>query len=592
MWDKEAEALFVPNPQLYNESEKYIWISDSKRDHRNAQFLFDYFLKYSIYINGFVTETTKLFDLKMYNKKIYNLAEISCESDVFYDDFKRVEISINDKWKKGRIINPDLSKKNIVIWGAGIVGENVWRILTDNGITVKCFVDRKIAGTVKCGLPVYAPDELEAFAEKYSIIETMKNWKALDNEIRRKYHNRFYYDEKEYDICNPISCVVGGQKKNLFCLTEYFIFNRFVGKKIYIYGNGTAEKEFVKYLKLMDYEFAGFLVDESIEENENKNRENYNYVEDILYERGYYVWIFDRKKSRRLRELGLQYFDQYECCNYLYDVTIDRKDQLDINLGYNYLVDSPYQGFVIYGNEKPGNYKIVVLGGSTTDGAIYPFKSWAECLYEELDGNVTIYNGGLKGCTSGQELIKFIRDVLPLKPDMVIVYDGANEHNTNLEYPLAFRYANTVFEFAKAHIENDVFLGDDVKIVCYGVKSQKTLFDNWLSNLRSMYAIAREREIAFFGFCQPILFSKKEKTTKEKNILLSILNRQISLDMEAPFRDCIRQMAELPEYIYDLSHIFDGESDVYMDWCHVWEKGNHIIAEEIKKIILPQMYAK
>lgn len=594
MQDKEAKALLVPNPMLHNNSEKYIWISDSAIEHRNAQFLFDYFLKCDIYINGFVTETTALFNLKMYNKPIYSLAEIDSGSEVFYEDFEKTGACLNVRWNRARVINPDLGGRNIVIWGAGIIGENVYRILMNSGIKVKCFVDRnrKIAGTVKCGLPVYAPDELETFSEDFTIVETMKNWEYFDNEIRENFHNRFYYDEEEYNICNPISCVVDSERKYLFCLAEYFMFNRFVGKKVYVYGDGIAEKEFVKYLKLMDYDFAGFLVDELTGENDSGNKESYNYIEDILYENGYYIWAFDRQKSKRLKELGLQYFDEYECCNYLYDVTIDRKDQLDINLGYNYLVDSPYQGFVIYGNEKPDNYRIVVLGGSTTDGAMYPFKSWAECLYEELGSDITIYNGGLKGCTSGQELIKFIRDVLPLKPDMVIVYDGANEHNTNLDYPLAFRYADTVFEFAKAHIESDVFLGDDAKIVCYGVKSQKNLFDNWLSNMRSMYAIASERKMTFFSFCQPVLFSKKEKTIQEKNILLSIVNRQSCLDMKALFREYILQTLELPDYIYDLSHIFDGKCEVYMDWCHVWEKGNRIIAEEIKKTILPKINIK
>lgn len=62
--------------------------------------------------------------------------------------------------------------------------------------------------------------------------------------------------------------------------------------------------------------------------------------------------------------------------------------------------------------------------------------------------------------------------------------------------------------------------------------------------------------------------------------------------MKEFFREYRHQALELPEYIYDLSHIFNGKGDIYMDWCHAWEKGNRIIDEENKKIILPRMYRK
>ena len=37
---------------------------------------------------------------------------------------------------------------------------------------------------------------------------------------------------------------------------------------------------------------------------------------------------------------------------------------------------------------------------------------------------MTLWNGGISGYTSTQELIKLLRDVLGLNPDMIIVYDG------------------------------------------------------------------------------------------------------------------------------------------------------------------------
>ncbi|MDE7203521.1 MAG: hypothetical protein K2O91_16875 [Lachnospiraceae bacterium] len=43
-------------------------------------------------------------------------------------------------------------------------------------------------------------------------------------------------------------------------------------------------------------------------------------------------------------------------------------------------------------------------------------------------------------------------------------------------------------------------------------------------------------------------------------------------DWANEFRNRIKKAVDSDEPIYDLSHIFDAESDVYMDDCHVYEK--------------------
>lgn len=115
------------------------------------------------------------------------------------------------------------------------------------------------------------------------------------------------------------------------------------------------------------------------------------------------------------------------------------------------------------------------------------------------------------------------------------------------------------------------------------------MFEAWLSNIRTMYAVIKEKNIIFHSFCQPMLDSKIGKTDTEKNMLLSAYSLTITNLVNGSFRKRICQSAELPVYIHDLSHIFDKETDIYKDYCHVWEKGNQIIAREITKIILPEL---
>ena len=393
-------------------------------------------------------------------------------------------------------------------------------------------------------------------------------------------------------IFREVICKYKTTEKRLFCLGSFWMFHHFAGKKIYVYGVGKVEREFVKYLKLLDYDFAGFLADEI----NTVEAQGYpvKYVEEILFEENFYVWMYDREKACKMNELGLTYFRDYYVRDFRFDVTMNQKTILDINLGNNYLSsESRYPGVLVYGSEKDEDYKIAVLGGSTTDGTMYPFQSWPRLLYEELGkDNITVYNGGVCSYTSSQELIKLLRDILPLKPDMVIVYDGYNDlaFRSYDQYPFSFLYLEKIFEYAKSHLE----LGEDTVCtdekgasICRGIETKGDRFSNWLSNMQNMYAVTKERNICFFSFCQPTLYSRKEKSPWEKNVLLSMESSTISFFMREAFRDYMAKMRTRPGYIYDLSYLFDREEDVYMDVCHVWENGNRIIAKEIKQIILP-----
>ena len=59
------------------------------------------------------------------------------------------------------------------------------------------------------------------------------------------------------------------------------------------------------------------------------------------------------------------------------------------------------------------------------------------------------------------------------------------------------------------------------------------------------------------------------------------------LYLQERFRDKLqsRKRENAYEFIYDLSSVFDDVHDVYMDICHVCEKGNKIIADAIYDVI-------
>lgn len=598
MESKAAKEFLTFDLRFYSGLDKYIWISDSYTEHMEAQCFFVCLLKKGIYIKGFATDKESMFGLKMYNKKIYDISKLDQKSSIVFRDtyMARYDAELPEEVHNARILNPDMSLENVVIWGGGITGKRVFRILSENGIKAGCCIDsnRNFDGKNMWGMVVHTPEYLERLSKPITIIEAMEKWEELDACIGDRYVKRFYFsfiEEKK-------TAYSGHYITRMFNLMTWngdFAF--FVGKKTYIYGIGEVEDEMASYLTLLDISFAGFLVDEFDMFDDGRHGDYFvRCIEDILYVQDYFIWVYDKNKVKRLEELGLVSHENYFYYNGAKNTSIRKTQILDTNLGHNYLFGSKYPGLMIYGTDRESDYKIAVLGASTTGGKVFAFKSWPELMYDELCNkgfqNITIYNGGISGYTSGQELLKLIRDIIPMEPDMIIVYDGLSDLTMSFQYPLTGGYIKKVFEFAKENIEGDeddsLFLGEKLPI-CQGIKVSEDVFSAWLSNIRTMYAVANERDIRFYSFCQPMLGSKKEKTDAEKSMLLSVYSPSITNLMNGSFRKRISQMGRLPSYIYDLSHIFDYESDVYMDHCHVWEKGNQIIAKAITKIILPEL---
>lgn len=596
-----AKKFLLFDSRIYSDLDKYIWISDSYKEHREAQRFFVCLLKKGVYVKGFATNKKSLFNLKMYNKKIYDINVLSRENTiVFYDTYLgRFDVELPDDVHNARVLNSELSRGKVIIWGSGITGRRALKILSENGLKIQCFIDsnKDLEGTYKYGIPVYAPEYLEKFEECPTIIEAMENWEELDVCIKGVFANRFYFsfvenDEKKMDYKSHYI----NKMFNLETWLGNFAF--FVGKKVYVYGTGIVESRIPECLKLLDICFGGFLIDTpDMEDNDAIISYDVKYIDEILNEKNYFIWVYDKKKVKRLDELGFVSYKNYICYQGGNYIPLNRKQILDVNLGNNYLADSKYPGFTVYGADKEKDFRIMVLGNSTTDGKLYSFKSWPELMYEELCTkgikDITVYNGGVYAYTSGQELLKLIRDVLPLKPDMIIAYDGYCDLIMYFSYPLSNGYLNKVFELAGENIQNgedEVSFSDKTIFTYYGIEAKKDMFEMWLSNTRTMYAIASERNISFYSFCQPMLSSKKGKTEKEKNMLLSMYNPEIVNLMNGSFRKRMNQIRDKqPDYMHDLSHIFDDEKDVYMDQCHVWEKGNRIIAREITQIILPEL---
>ena len=272
----------------------------------------------------------------------------------------------------------------------------------------------------------------------------------------------------------------------------------------------------------------------------------------------------------------------------------DKYKGFDWLLGNTYYGDNDYPGYSIYksfdffdGADNADDVKtILVLGNSATDPLFYRQKSWTECLVEKykLDGKkVVIFNGAITDYNSGNELIKFVRDGLCLKPDIVISYSGFIDfRNYNLDYP----YVNlNLMRTTKTWEENCH------KKVIYGVKDDRTAYTRWLENEKSIYSICKEYGIKFYAVLQPWVGSNftgnSEQLKKWYYQYWNIVFPEFTDLLKNANDFWVNIRIDRNDWLIDFTSIFDGvkQDAVFYDSIHVNEVGNKIVADSFKCLL-------
>ena len=91
------------------------------------------------------------------------------------------------------------------------------------------------------------------------------------------------------------------------------------------------------------------------------------------------------------------------------------------------------RGGDLRGEKAPNSFRIVCVGGSTTespyasDDSTYPALLEAELRARVPKKHIEVVNAGVSTYTSGQCLINFALNLLELSPDLVVFYQGIND---------------------------------------------------------------------------------------------------------------------------------------------------------------------
>lgn len=270
----------------------------------------------------------------------------------------------------------------------------------------------------------------------------------------------------------------------------------------------------------------------------------------------------------------------------------------DYRLGY--VRGTGNAGFDFFNAPDAPAGRIVALGGYTTPKSAKENSSWTDRLAEILP-DYQIISGCTDGYTSAQMLTSLIRDGVLFSPEYIICLCGFN----NFAYKLGFlcpdeRQNAELFRtrpfttpkqaaFLKT-ITSRFGLGKDE--IYYGEENNAPAHEFLLMQLDMMQCLCEEFGIKFKAFLQPCIFSGAYAISERENESLcssySITPPELGRFAD-DFRDMYKKTSSEAaglSYVRDLSGIYNGETDVYTDACHVkpeyLQKISSAIAEELR----------
>ncbi|MCI9487799.1 MAG: hypothetical protein HFI64_12720 [Lachnospiraceae bacterium] len=371
-------------------------------------------------------------------------------------------------------------------------------------------------------------------------------------------------------------------------------------KDLIIYGYNPNGRQLQSILKMLDIDIAYF-IDDIAEEISGSMGKRVRPLGNVVHEKRTIKIIVTREKedeTYKLDAVGLKRGNDYALVRKYSSLYLDRKHVIDVNIGHNFLADLHRPGFIEYG--KSDAPLIVLLGNSTTDGSIYAVKSWGEILYELLikeHMKVHLLNGGVISYKSSQELLKFERDVLPMRPYAVIHYTGfvdafpTPRMKQLKNYPFIHSYQEMLFAGIsdwKPIFDQNVF--NISNEYTFGVPDERERYEEFMDNIAIMRSVCDAFGIKYYSFLQPCLVTKKDILSRNEQEYLLNTNILPDEDMNYIHEFYFHVKQRVGEQkMTDLTHIFDGLEDVYIDICHVGEQGNQVIAQEIFNVIVTDL---
>lgn len=265
----------------------------------------------------------------------------------------------------------------------------------------------------------------------------------------------------------------------------------------------------------------------------------------------------------------------------------------DFRAGY-VLDGCPLPGFCVLGENAQNT--LVALGGYTTPLQAQGHIAWTDHLLGQLGGGTKarILSGCTDGYASAQEMLRFVRDVILLKPRLVILLSGFYD----LAYQLGFVPDSETAAFLRTHPfatprqmafvrEITSWFGLGNTETYYGEEQQLPAGERWLVHMDILRGLCQEFGLGLRVFLQPCVFSGCYQISEGE---AAVLRQMYGVDdtqlaqTRAAFQAEYASMAKgaaARGFIEDLSGLFDARREVYEDALHLTPALTPALAEAI-----------
>ncbi len=265
------------------------------------------------------------------------------------------------------------------------------------------------------------------------------------------------------------------------------------------------------------------------------------------------------------------------------------------------------------GDEKQRTPMMFLLGGSTMWGTGARDSNTIPAALARLiasrpgERRMRLVNMGESGYVNTQSLLALELELRGGNvPDEVIFYDGVNdvfptfqnneaglpqnEQNRVTEFNLLQSGGRMrelgIYDFWKRTVTAGVVttLRDLISGPPQSPPAQDLLAADvvrlYRGNLEILDALSRSYGFRYRAYWQPVVFSKRDPSSYEQRQSDKMQHvRQLYLEVYR--RVAADSALHANPHFHDLSGIFDGAGAVYLDFCHITERGNGIIARRM-----------
>lgn len=269
-------------------------------------------------------------------------------------------------------------------------------------------------------------------------------------------------------------------------------------------------------------------------------------------------------------------------------------------------------------------YLIYLFGGSTVWGTgardDFTIPSLISKKLNQLGYKITVENYGESGFISNQEIIR-LNELLKKghRPDIVIFYDGINDVYGAFQSGEAGKIQNYeqlkgIYESAQNGASIGFFL-KELKIykiitkfvIITGFSSNiselgrnlnkrqieelsKEIRDNYFQNLENLDLLSQKFKFSYLSFWQPVSFLEKTLLKEEINSDQRIMDYKLRDLYLQTYRKVRNQKVT---NFYDITKVLNNRREnTYIDFCHISEEGNMIIADNITQHLVEKLDPK